>query len=92
MTIIVFRVPLMNLSGNGQIADPHFCAEPFAPSPVHCLREFKAVAKKEEGNAAVSDNSLLERATEDSHLTLDVGVCLRADCAPNECQKSLLCP
>ena len=35
----------------------------------------------------MSDNSLLERATEDSRLTLDVEVCLRADCAPNECQK-----
>jgi hypothetical protein len=30
--------------------------------PVHCLREFKAVGKKEgEGNAVVSDNLPLER-------------------------------
>ena len=41
------------------------------------LRKFKAVGKKEEGNAAVSDSSLLERVaavTEDSHVTLDVGL------------------
>jgi hypothetical protein len=36
------------------------------------LRKFKAVGKKEEGNAAVSDNPLLERVAavgEDCHLT-----------------------
>ena len=41
------------------------------------LRKFKAVGRKEEGNAAVSDSSLLERVaavTEDSHVTLDVGL------------------
>jgi hypothetical protein len=40
----------------------------------------------------MSDNWLLERVAavaEDSHLTLDVGVYVRADCAPNECQKPL---
>jgi hypothetical protein len=40
----------------------------------------------------VSDNSLLERATEDCHRTLDVGVCLGADCTPNEWQKPPFCP
>jgi hypothetical protein len=50
--------------------------------------------KRGEGNAAVSDNPLLERvdavAEGFSSLTLDVGVCLRADCAPNEWQKPFL--
>ena len=46
-----------------------------SPSAVHCLREIEGSWEKEgEGNAAVSDNSLLERATEDSHLTLDLRV------------------
>ena len=53
-----------------------------------CAR-FKAVGKKREGNADRSHNSVLERATEIPPLTLDVGVCLRADCTPNEKHKAL---
>jgi hypothetical protein len=40
------------------------------------------------------EDLLLERVAavaEDSHLTLDVGVCLRAFCPPNQCQKPLPC-
>ena len=29
--------------------------------PVHCLRQSKAVAERKDGNAVVSDNSLLEQ-------------------------------
>jgi hypothetical protein len=45
------------------------------------------------GNA-VSDNSFLERVASVAKgfiLTLDLGVCLRADCTRNECQRPLLC-
>jgi len=46
-------VPLMNLSGNGQIADLDSSAGLLAARPVPFLRKFEAVGKKEEGNAAV---------------------------------------
>jgi hypothetical protein len=65
-------VPLMNLSGNGQIADLDSGTGLFAAWPVPFCGKFKAVGKKEEGNAAVSDNPLLERVAavgEDCHLT-----------------------
>jgi hypothetical protein len=45
--------------------------------------DLRQLEKRGEGNAVVSDNSLIERVAagaEDSDLTLDAGVCLRAYC------------
>jgi hypothetical protein len=61
----------MNLSGNGQIADFDSWCGTLCGMAGPVLRKFKAVGKKE-GNAAVSDNPLLERVAavgEDCHLT-----------------------
>ena len=65
-------VPLMNLSGNGQIADFDSWCGTLCGMAGPVLRKFKAVGKKEEGNAVVSDNPLVERVAavgEDCHLT-----------------------
>ena len=45
--------------------------------------DLRQLGKGGEGNAVVSHNSLIKRlaaVAEDSHLTLDTGVCLRAYC------------
>jgi hypothetical protein len=59
----------------GQIADLDSGAGLFAAVASPVLREFKAVGKKEEGNAAVSDSSLLGSPRSPkiliSHLTLE---------------------
>jgi hypothetical protein len=50
---------------------------------LHCLRDLRQLGKGGEGNAVVSDNSLIKRVAavaEGSHLTVDTGVCLRAYC------------
>ena len=51
-------------------------------------RIFKAVGKEREGGdwGRICFWRVVAVA-EDSHLTLDVGVCLRASCPPNQCQK-----
>ncbi|MGB7789710.1 MAG: hypothetical protein WBL39_00730, partial [Terrimicrobiaceae bacterium] len=76
-------------------------------STAQAAREIAAAVRKEPevrdyqiyaGTAAPfnfnGEDLLLERVAavaEDSHLTLDVGVCLRASCPPNQCQKALPC-
>ena len=51
-----------------------------------------AEATGKRSTAARMEEFVFERVAEDCNLTLDVGVWLRANCAPNECQKRLPWP
>ena len=76
MTIIVICTStLIRPSGNGQTTDLDSGAGLFAAVTGPLFAGLKAVGKKGSGRERRrEDNSLLERATEDSHLTLDVRV------------------
>ena len=77
-------VPLMNLSGNGQIADLHSGAGLLPPWRSTVCRNLGQLGK--ENGSAMSDNSFLDISR------FDVEVCLRADCPPSECQDPFCCP
>ena len=76
MTIIVICTStLIRPSGNGQTTDLDSGAGLFAAVTGPFLRDLRPLEKRGVGGERRrEDNSLLERATEDSHLTLNVRV------------------